>query len=109
MAVWTWPVVAGEALEIEPRVKVARMGDGYEQRVADGIHTMPRRYSIRLSADDATVAAADAFLRARAGIEAFDWTALDGHPGRWVCRKWSRSFDAGGGGTLSATFEEVFE
>jgi phage-related protein len=109
MATWTWPIAAGEALEIEPRVKVARMGDGYEQRVANGIHTMPRRYAVRLAADDATLAAAEGFLRARGGVESFDWTALDGASGRWVCRKWSRSFDAGGGGVLQATFEEVFE
>jgi phage-related protein len=109
MATWTWPVASGERVEITPRVRVARFGDGYEQRVADGIHTLARRFSVRLAAGEATVKAADDFLRARGGVEPFDWVALDHRPGRWVCRSWSVAYASGGGAELSATFEEVFE
>lgn len=109
MTTWTWPIAAGERVEITPRVRVSKFGDGYEQRVADGINTLPRKWSIRLAASTATVNAADAFLRARGGVESFDWVALDGRPGRWVCRTWSVSYDSGDGAELAATFEEVFE
>lgn len=109
MSDWTWPIAARERVEIVPRVRVARLGDGYEQRVADGIHTLARKWSVRLAADTATVNAADAFLRARGGVQSFAWTALDGQPGRWVCRSWSVSYASGDGAELSATFEEVFE
>lgn len=106
MATWTWPVVAGDAVEVEPRVLVSRLGDGYEQRVADGINTMLRRMSVRLVADHDTVDAAEVFLVARGAVEAFDWAGLDGVLRRWVCRKWSRSWRVDSS-ELSATFEEV--
>lgn len=107
MPTWTWPVVAGQRVEIAPRVRVAKFGDGYEQRVADGINTQLRRFEVRLAADEFTVKAADDFLRTRGGVEAFDWTALDHRPGKWVCRSWSICYSAGGGAELDATFEEV--
>ena len=107
MATWTWPVVGGERMEMSPRVRVAKFGDGYEQRAPDGINTLLRKWGVRLAADEATVKAADDFLRARAGVEAFDWTALDHRPGKWVCRAWSVSYGPGGGAELTATFEEV--
>lgn len=106
MATWTWPVAAGDAVEIEPRVRVSRLGDGYEQRVADGINTMQRRVPVRLVADHDTVDAAEAFLVARGAVEAFDWTGIDGVSRRWVCRKWSRAWRVQSS-ELSATFEEV--
>lgn len=101
--------MAGERVEIAPRVRVARFGDGYEQRVADGINALRRKWSVRLAADTETVNAADAFLRAHGGTQWFDWIALDGVAGRWVCRSWSVSYASGDGAELSATFEEVFE
>mgnify|MGYP002712599259 CR=1 FL=1 len=94
-------------MEMSPRVRVARFGDGYEQRAPDGIHALQRKWSVRLAADEATVKAADDFLRSRAGVESFDWTPPDHRPGRWVCRTWSVAYGPGGGADLSATFEEV--
>lgn len=108
MSDWTWPVVAGAQIEVAPRVRVARFGDGYEQRVADGINAMPRRISVLLRERRQIVQAADAFLRAHAGVQTFTWTPPDGGAGQWVCRTWSISYPAGDVAELSATFEEVF-
>lgn len=109
MSVWTWPVASGERAELTPRVRVARFGDGYEQRVGDGINRLARRWSIRLAASQTVVNQADAFLRGLGGVQSFAWTALDGQPGRWVCRAWSIAYGPADGAELTATFEEVFE
>lgn len=105
---WTWPVAVDSTLEVTPQVRVARFGDGYEQRAAAGIRSVQRSFAVRLSADIDTVKMAEAFLRARAGVEAFDWTPLDLQPGKFVCRKWSVRYGAGFAADLDATFEEVW-
>jgi phage-related protein len=96
---------------VTPRVKVARFGDGYEQRVVDGINAQAARWSLTFSRETADLDAIEAFLRARGAAEAFDWLA----PGatatiRVVCREWTRTPHTGlRTGELSCTFEEVFE
>jgi phage-related protein len=95
-------------MEVSPRVRRVAFGDGYEQRVADGINTMPAKWSLRFVRYNADLAAIAAFLSARAGVEAFDWTAPDGTSGKYVCRQWTRSYTGPQIGEISATFEQVF-
>jgi phage-related protein len=95
-------------VEITPRVRVARFGDGYEQRVAHGIRTTPRRWSLRFVRHDDELDAIEAFLAARGGVEAFDWTPPRGPAGTWVCRTWRRSLTQPNYGEISCTFEEVW-
>lgn len=111
MATFTYTPDFGAAPSYEPRVRVARFGDGYEQRVGDGINTMretwPLTFAVR---DDTETAAILAFLVARGGVEAFDWTPPgEGAAKRWICRKWSRSWDSHDKNTINATFERVYE
>jgi phage-related protein len=108
MATWTWPVAVDSALEVTPQVRVARFGDGYEQRAAAGLRSVVRSFAVRLSANIDTVKAAEEFLRARAGVESFDWTPLDHQPGKFVCRKWSVRYGSGSGADLDAVFDEVW-
>ncbi|MCX8016423.1 MAG: phage tail protein [Rhodocyclaceae bacterium] len=109
MATWTWPVASGQAMEVEAIARVAAFGDGYEQRASAGLRRLRRRFDVRLAADyTAVVKPADDFLRACAGVEAFDWTPPDGAPGKFVCRKWSISYGPGNGAELTATFEETW-
>jgi len=106
MARWIWPVAIDEPMQTTPRVRVARFGDGYEQRAADGLHTQLRTYSVRLAADHDLLDAAEQFLADRGGVEPFNWYDLKGRDGLWVCRAWSRR-DHATGGELTAKFEEV--
>lgn len=106
MARWTWPIAIDEPIRTAPRVRVAKFGDGYEQRAADGINTLLRTVSVRLAADLDTLDAAEQFLINRGGVEAFNWYDPKGQDGLWVCRSWTRR-DGVTGGELSATFEEV--
>jgi phage-related protein len=57
-------------------------------------------------------AAIDGFLRARAAVEAFDWTSpagTNGTSGKFVCEEWSRSVDEPNVETVRATFKQVFD
>lgn len=110
MATFTWipshPAAADEA----PDAKVAKFGDGYEQRQADGINNNLLKWSLTFANRDLTeTAEIIAFLRARGGIESFDWTDPDGNAGKYVCRSWSRSLPYGNMRTITATFEQVAE
>lgn len=110
MATWTYTPDFGADLNEKPRVLTAQFGDGYEQRVGDGINTRPRTWRLSFNTrTDAEIAPILAFLRARNGVEAFDWTDPDGVAGKFVCREWQRTPVKFGVNNLSATFVEVFE
>lgn len=110
MATFSEPIDFNYQIERAPRVAVAKFGDGYEQRVADGINADLRRF--RVTFNTRTTAEADAidsFLTARAGVESFDWTPPTGAACKVVCREWSRAGIAAGIWNMSAIFDEVAE
>lgn len=96
------------ALAIKPRVRTAAFGDGYEQRVADGINAAPKSWSLTFVRPTTEADAILAFLAARNGSEAFDWTDPDAAAGKYVCRDWSSSLIGPFAKSINATFEQVF-
>lgn len=88
-----------------------QFGDGYSQRVADGINNNPLTWDVSIQyrttaeADDI-----DVFLTARGGIESFDWTPpLESIAIKVLCPKWDRDIAHGAAQAITATFEQVFE
>jgi phage-related protein len=106
-----WTPDFGVAAAYKPRVRVAQFGDGYQQRVADGINTATDRWSLTFAVrDDVEATAILDFLRARGAFEAFNWTPpTESTPIAVVCREWSRTFDRHQQNTISATFDRVHE
>jgi phage-related protein len=110
MAVFDWAESDGSDVGFKTRVNKVRYGDGYEQRAADGLN--PVMQSWRLKFDDVDNAIGNdliAFLIARGGVEAFDWTP------KWattaikvICEDWNRSIARGDLSNISATFEQRF-
>jgi phage-related protein len=96
------------ALTTKPRVRTAAFGDGYEQRLADGINNAPRSWSLGFTRPTAEADAILAFFEARNGAEAFDWTPPYGAAGRWVARDWSAQMISMVAKSINVTFEEVF-
>ena len=82
-------------LEKEPKVLVSKFGDGYEQRVADGINNNLQKWSLSFTKrSDADIDAIYDFLDARGGVESFFWTPRSEAASRtFVCRKYTRRFD----------------
>lgn len=101
----------GAQKKSQPRVRTVKFGDGYEQRLAYGVNTQPKIWTLRWSAaSNSNADAIETFLEARAGVEAFDWTPLqEATAYKFVCREWQREHQYADINTISATFEQVFE
>jgi phage-related protein len=86
-----------EPMQVEnaPKVKTSKFGDGYEQRVADGINNDLDKWAISFTnRSGVNVQAVYDFLKARGGEESFFWVPRgESTPRIFVCRKWTRRFD----------------
>jgi phage-related protein len=110
MATFTTAVDFGAQLSEKPRVLTAQFGDGYQQRLGDGINIAPEEWQLTFSAR--TAAERDtilAFLSARNGVESFDWTSPAGTVGKFVCPEWSYVPNKAVANTVTALFRQVFE
>lgn len=108
MPTFTWLPRSDATREVSPRVKKAAFGDGYSQRVGDGINSQPITWSLEFPAPAVDAEAVEAFLSARAGVESFDWTDPDGLAAKWLCDSWSSTKKSGGIAIVRATFTQVF-
>ena len=111
MAIFTYTPDYGASVTYRPRVRAVRFGDGYEQRVADGVNTGTDAWNLTFAVRT-DVEALDIlnFLAARGGVEAFDWTPPnESNAIRVVCREWNRSVDYADRNTITARFERVYE
>ena len=60
-----------------PRVRIQKFGDGYEQRLVDGINNINESYSLSFTNRDKTEADDIlAFFDTNAGVTAFDFICL---------------------------------
>lgn len=111
MATFTFVPDFGLNAAFKPRVRTAQFGDGYQQRVPDGINTRQDVWNLNFSVrTDTETASILAFLEARAGSEAFDWTPPnESFAIRVVCREWNRTLDRPNQNTVTAKFDRVYE
>lgn len=108
MPTFNWTPDFEVTLTRAPRVRRAQFGDGYEQRVTDGLNADLGRYQLRfLTRTDSEAAAIDAFLATQGAAVAFDWTPHGGVAGKYVCREWSRRHTHHNNNAIEATFEQV--
>lgn len=108
MATFTWRPDYGATNEVKPKVFRVDFGDGYEQRIANGINTKPRMWSLVFTKTKANIDDIEAFLEDRGAVESFDWTPPRGSAGKWICDSWKRGIPNAGYDTLTASFREVF-
>jgi phage-related protein len=110
MAVFTFTPSFPATEASKPRVRKTQFGDGYEQRVAFGLNTNPKEWSLTFAErTDAERDAIETFFDARGGTESFDWTAPGGAAGKFVCEEWQNTLNSCNRNTLTATFRQVFE
>jgi|TARA_B110000495_G_C23028839_1_gene612070 phage-related protein len=106
----------------KPRVRVAQFGDGYQQRVADGINATEESFSVSFS--NRSKAEADdinAFFVLKKGVIAFNFTVPDSNSStndsagspvttvKVICSEWQQSYTQLTGSSISATFTRVYE
>ncbi|MBR7961422.1 phage tail protein [Burkholderia vietnamiensis] len=105
---FTWSVRTGDTGQIDFKVRAAPFGDGYQQRVGDGINAKRAKWPITVVGTLAEVQPITDFLDRHAGVKAFLWTSPLGVSGRYTCASYSPRRGAGSIVTLTATFEETF-
>ena len=106
---FTWAASYTTSLDRKPRILECVFGDGYAQRMGDGINNVPELWSVVFSEREETeIAAIDAFLRGRGGHESFYWTAPAGTEKIYVCKEWNARYTAKRNSSLTATFLQSF-
>ena len=126
---FTVPGVSGQVVpdktlqrQTSPKVRIAAFGDGYQQRIADGINTLEDVFTANFT--NRTKAEADdieAFLRDKKGVSSFDFTFPDSNSSsndsagdpvttvKVVCTQWSQQFSNSGSYNITSTFQRVYE
>lgn len=107
--IFTWFPDASHEKQAEPKVRVAKFGDGYEQRSPAGLTPLLPTWSMTFTGGRAEIDAIDDFLTARNAVESFTWKNPDEEEGLYVCRKWQKRREHGVRVTLSCEFEKVIE
>jgi len=99
-----------------PRVLVARFGDGYEQRIADGINSVDEMFSLTFNnrsaaeVDDIT-----GYFASLKGATSFTYTIPDDNAVggelaiKVVCQSYNQRYHHDGFYSVSATFKRVYE
>jgi phage-related protein len=106
--IWV-PTVANLSGTATATVRKAQFGDGYAQRVADGLNNVASSFNLQFIGDAAKIAAVLAFLRAKAGAESFYWTPLLwSAPALFTCETWGEPTKDGDTYTITATFDQTF-
>lgn len=111
MAEFTYTPDFGAQANYKPRVRVTQFGDGYEQRVTEGINARPQVWSLQFNNRSNTEAGnIVSFLAARNAVEAFDWTPPNEETAiKVVCREWVKTVARANLNNVQATFQQVFE
>jgi phage-related protein len=110
MATFTYTPDYGAAYEVKPKIRVSKFGDGYEQRQAAGLNTMPKTWDLKFSLRvDTEANAIITFLENQAAVSSFDWTDINGYSGKYVCRSWNRVKERYNLNTITCKFEQVYE
>lgn len=95
----------------QPKVRTMQFGDGYSQRTRYGLNQDPKQWDLTWqNITEANADTIEAFLEARAGAEAFDWTPPGGDASaKWICQQWTKTIPYVNRATIQATFIQVFE
>lgn len=107
MEYFHWCVAANMQVSIQPKVKTIKFGDGYEQRIQNGINADLRTYSIMITVRRDEELWINEFFTRHAGYKAFLWR--NPHTNREIrvkCPSWSANV-MNTATTITATFEEV--
>ena len=101
-------------LTVENNIITVAMGDGYEQRLQNGINASRRTFSLSfLNRSDTVTTNILNFLadptKGNNGAKAFDWNPPFGSVGKWVCQNPSVTMVSHDLNDIELVFREVFE
>ncbi len=91
----------------KPDVLSSRFGEGYEQRVANGINNSLRKWNLTFLRASVDIIAIENFLNLKNSVHSFTWTPKDFNEVTVVCREWEYNYMNGDARSLSCLFEEI--
>ena len=99
-----------------PRVHLAQFGDGYEQRLQDGINSLKQEISVSFQTrPKAEIDDLVAFFESLNGVTKFRFDLADSNAGsstetiKVVCPNWTQRWEYDDYYTLEAKFQRVYE
>lgn len=106
----------GLGRQSQPRVRVAKFGDGYEQRIADGINPIQETFNVTFNnRTEAEIDDITGYFASLGGVTAFDFTVPDANGSggettiKVVCDSYNQMYAQDGYPSASATFRRVYE
>jgi phage-related protein len=101
----------GTVKNSQPKTRIVRFGDGYEQRLNFGINVNPKTYDLTFNVSETDADTIETFLDARVADNApFTFTPPnESSSGNYVCDQWSKTMITSTRSTIVATFRQVFE
>lgn len=110
MNTFTFTPSWGSALTKKYAVTDIAFGDGYSQRVGEGINRKREMWQLKFTVvDETTAAAIEAFLDGESGVTGFLWTP----PGRSqivvTCQEFSKVYNDFNNAVISCVFRQEFE
>jgi phage-related protein len=110
METFPWEASMGTSKETKARVIKTQYGDGYSQRLGDGINSIDQSWQVTVKAKSLSEADdIEAFLSSHSGAAPFLWPTRSVPSGiKVTCDAWRRQ-DRFSSGIISATFLQVFD
>ena len=106
----------GMSRKTTPVRHIARFGDGYEQRIADGINNLKEEYGVSFSTrTKAEIDDIVAFFENKGGVTPFTFTVPDTNESgnevaiKVVCESWNKKYEYGDYYSVTTTFRRVYE
>lgn len=107
------PVDKGFQRASTPKVHVVTFGDGYEQRIADGINNLAQTMNVTFNTrPKAEIDDLVAFFESLGGVSKFRMTIDDSNGNEMikvVCKSWNQTWNYDNFYSLSTTLERVYE
>lgn len=107
------PVDKGFSRSNTPTIHSITFGDGFEQRVANGINNLQQTMGVTFNTrPKAEIDDIVAFFESLGGVSKFQMTIDDTNGAetiKVVCKTWNQTWDYDNYYSLSATFERVYE
>ena len=99
----------GASVKKKPRVASQKFGDGYEQRMPDGINSKVETWTLSFSLRPVTVILnISEFLDGREGVYPFLWETPEGEVKQFVCKEWNPVYNHYWDNSLTCVFEQDF-
>jgi len=108
---FTYIPAYGSSNKKAPRIIMAKFGDGYEQRLGDGINNDPDTWTLHFKGrSDTDADSIESFFHGQGAWDSFTWTPIGSSTQKkFRCSSWSRNYMGPNANDIEAEFVEVFD